>query len=180
MSRNVSTPEYSACILEEMPPNRNVDIYYPAASSAGGRDGILVEVQLPKGDSWIGCFAFGHGVVTDILPVPSSHKVCVVSKGAGYVVDTREPSSVQVLKPTPVTAIAPTPNHELLIVLSFGDIGAMAGDGWRWQHRLAGADALEIEQLTADSVNVRGRAFGREFEANVIFASGELRTNNYE
>src|SRR2546425_2622421 len=79
--------------------------YFPGASTQGGRDGLLVEVRPEHSQPWLGTFAFGQVTpngVSGIFTTPDPQRLCVVSKGEGYLVSATTPTEWEVVRATPI------------------------------------------------------------------------------
>ncbi|RME44853.1 MAG: hypothetical protein D6795_17335, partial [Deltaproteobacteria bacterium] len=82
-------------VMNHLPSPQSLrHFYYPGASTVGGRDGVIVRMEPNDDAPWIGTFAFGQfgsRGVTKVVPLPDRQRLCVVSRGAGYVVLASDP-----------------------------------------------------------------------------------------
>ena len=83
---------YEFRVLDELPTRKKI-YYYPGASNYGGSDGLLVELNSFSDDPWVGVFAFGNVSpkgITGIYTLPNPDKLCIVSRGQGYLVSIKK------------------------------------------------------------------------------------------
>ena len=85
---------YRVKVLDELPTTKLRTLFFPGASEINGRDGLIVSVIPNQGSPWIGIFGFGFGgeAVTALSSTPNASKLLVVSRGAGYIVSSENPS----------------------------------------------------------------------------------------
>ena len=75
-------------------PGGTTRLHHVPADRLAGQDGLLVRATLDGGEPWIGMFAFGErpGQGVDwISSMPDPRLLCVVARGAGYIVPADSP-----------------------------------------------------------------------------------------
>ncbi len=156
---------YECRRLTEFPVSESVPRYcYPGASREGGRDGVLVEVRPDGGQAWVGVFAFGRFAqvgVSGIFATPDADRLCVVTRGEGYVVSASDPSSWERVRATPVTEVRPLQAQGILLLASFTDLFAYGEAGLLWRTERLVLDGLRIREITETFVTGEGDAPGR-------------------
>lgn len=143
--------------LKELPqPELVRHLYFPGASEAGGADGVLIRVMPRSYPTWIGTFAFGvltpHGI-TSALETPDPDNLCVVAKGRGYVVDTREPENHQEVLLHPIVDVHIALKRRLIVFVSFTELMAYDSKGMCWRTRRLSWDNLKITEVTDDTIS---------------------------
>lgn len=132
---NIFPHNYDVEVLEELPGRAIPRFYFPGANPLGGSDGLLVLVNPPGGNGWLGVFAFGgygHGL-TMVSSTPDESTLCVVSDGAGYLVRADKPSCWLDAPVVPVVEVRPLPDQEMLLMVGFNVIGAVGQAGLLWR-----------------------------------------------
>ncbi len=150
---------YASKVLDGLPnSDREAVLYYPGATSTGGNDGIIVEVT--QGDlTWIGVFKFGYDspcAVSAVLACPDQRSICVISKGAGYIVACDSPTSWWPLDPMPITVAVTTREPPLLLVGDFTALLAVGACGVVWRTGPLYSDELAILTLRTGFVDTQG------------------------
>lgn len=170
-------PRFSVEALDELPGGPSA-VHYIPGDRAGGQDGVLLRVQLDDGDAWIGLFAFGNGgtaVATRVTDMPDATKLCVVARGAGYIVDARDPNDVELVKATPVIDVRAIPEAGLVVFASHTDLVAYGERGLAWRTERLAWDGFTI--LSTDARTLRGEYWEIRSEAMQPFEV-DLRTGD--
>src|SRR6266568_759067 len=130
---------YDCRELAELPqPEVLPRYFYPGATTQGGRDGILVEMRPDHGRPWLGTFAFDEiapNGASGIFTTPHLQRVCIVTRGAGYLVSTDEPNSWELVRAIPVMDVRSVSAHEIIVFASFTDLVAYGPTGIKWRTR---------------------------------------------
>ncbi len=149
---------YEAEVLGELPSSKARVLYYPGASDRGGRDGLLLAIVPHNADEWIGVFAFGGfgGSITAITSTPSRDSLCVVSKGAAYLVNVRQPEKWSEVPIVPVTYLQPLPEKGIIVLADHIRIGALGKDGLIWRTRDLSWDGILISQIGPEYIEGEG------------------------
>jgi len=142
--------------LTEMPQPAVLSHYfYPGATTEGGQDGVLVAVRPEHGRPWIGTFAFGRvapKAPSSIFMTPDPQRICVVAKGAGYLVSVDDPTSWEIVRATPIIDVRPMKAREIIVFASFTDMVAYDRAGIRWRTKRLTWDNMRIMEVTDDLI----------------------------
>lgn len=134
-------------VLDELPGIDEVRFYLPGGSTTGGRDGPAIRFTPAGGPSWLGVFAFGDfggAGFTGVFTTPDPHRLCIVTKGAAYVVDARSPGSCEDLAFGPVTDLLAAPKQGLLVFVGLTGLMAFGRLGIAWSSARVGWDELTV------------------------------------
>lgn len=148
--------QYDSEVVDEL-PSREVPphYYYPGGTLAGGGDGVLVRVTPEGGAGWIGTFAFGKygkNAVTKVLGMPDPGRLCVVSRGAGYLVSVRDPRSWEVVRAIPVIDVRSIPEAGLVVFANFTELVAYGAEGVRWRTKRLTWDSMKLTEVTDEKI----------------------------
>jgi hypothetical protein len=136
-------------VLDEIP---NVEDrrrhFFPEA----GRDGLLLRMTPRDAESWIGTFAFGAGRFSRVLSLPDPEKVCVVSRGEGYIVSARDPRAWEALRFAPITDARAAPAAGVVVFAKLTEMMAYGATGVRWRTGRLAWDGLKILEVTGKSI----------------------------
>ena len=166
--------------LSTMPTRRLVHYYYPGASTQGGRDGLLVEVRPESGQSWVGTFAFGDVTakgVSGIFTTPDPERLCVVSKGEGYIVSASAPAIWETVKATPIVDVRPVRAQGIIVFANFTELVAYGPTGIRWRTKRLAWDSLKITEVT--DTTIKGEFWDVRNDANSNFVV-DLATGKHQ
>lgn len=131
---------------------------FPPANPPGNY-GLGLRVRRRGGESWVGFFAGGYTSPTAISRVVSSpdpNRVCVVSKGAGYLVDVDNPGEWERVQLFPVLDVRTISERGLMIFCSFTDLVAYGDTGFVWKSPRVCWDDLKIVSITPDTIEGTG------------------------
>jgi len=170
---------YAVEFLDGFSPGREVRrFYFPGASTVGGGDGLLVRV-IPgqcEVDPWVGVFAWG-GLspkgATGVFTCPDPDHLCVVARGAGYVVSAVDPSHHELLGVTPVMGVFPVAAAELIIFADYLGLTAYGRDGRAWRTARLSWDGLQVVEISGEWI--LGKGWSAPENRHVDFAV-DLRT----
>lgn len=115
-------------------PGRRADLRYFPAARLHDRDGVMLKVTPHTAASWIGVFAAEPKgrYKSGIYSCPDANALCVISNGAGYTVDVRDPDGYEELPIFPVLEVLPGKDPGLLIVVNYTDVLAWGLSGEQW------------------------------------------------
>lgn len=131
--------------------------HYPRPTSRGERDGLWVKVQPNSGDPWFGVFAFDHdNFYTGIVSTPDPDRLCVISRGAAYIVSASDPEHWEMVDLPSISAPLAALDHRLLIFPFFDRLSAYGLHGLVWRSPRVCWDDLKIEKITADTIEGTG------------------------
>ena len=161
--------KYDVQILEELKQGYEI-YYYPGASIQGGRDGIIVQINPDQRKTWIGIFAFGNvskNSFSGVYTTPDSNKLCVVSKGAGYIVSSDNPKDWEVVKSIPIIDVRISKVQELIIFADYTGLIAYNDSGVKLKTKQLAWDNLRIIELS--NSYIKGEYYDIRSEANEFF-----------
>lgn len=134
-------------VLDELPGGASPRRLFFPPDQAGGRDGVTVRVQPETGAAWIGTFAFGGSGergVTRALSLPEPDKLCVVSRGAGYVVSASTPEAWERVAATPIVDVRAIVSAGIVVLATHTEILALGDRGVKWKTKRLAWDGLRI------------------------------------
>lgn len=172
--------DYDCEVLEELPNRSSPRWYFPGGTAVGGRAGLIVRVQPNLGDEWVGVFAFGDVSmrgVSAVLSMPGPRQLCVVSRGAGYIVDAASAREIEEISMTPILGIMPVPAKALLLMHDYSRVRAYGRDGLAWSTPAISWDGIEIQEVTDTAL--RGTGWDSPNNKHVPFAI-DLATGGHE
>lgn len=129
--------------------------YFPRIESRPEHDGIWLKIRAATGKSWVGVFGFGYGsppAISRVVSTPNLDRVCVVSRGAAYIVKTDEPDVWEELDVMPVLDLRMIPEHQLLILADFIRLTAYGHNQVAWRSPRLCWDDLRILQVSGDTI----------------------------
>jgi hypothetical protein len=154
--------------------------YYPGASQEGGQDGVIVEVLPQGGQPWLGTFAFGDITtkgVCGVFAMPQPHRLCVVARGAGYLVRADDPTEWEVVAATPVLDVRPIRTRSMLVFADYTRLTAYGPTGLKWRTKRLTWDDLTITEVTDELI--RGEYWDVLTESSSSFCV-DLDTGRHE
>jgi len=147
---------YKCEVLQEIPGAGALDRhFYPKGQTTGGNDGILLRVTPEAGKPWIGMFAFGRfgpKGASMVLGLPDPDKLCVVARGAGYIVSTTNPQIWERIGAVPIIAIRAIPAAGIVAFANFTELLAYDLEGFRWRTQRLSWDSLNLIEVTESSI----------------------------
>ncbi|NBD12867.1 hypothetical protein [Corallococcus silvisoli] len=145
--------------------------YFFPGNTAAGQDGILVRVTPEGGGApWLGVFAFGRfgqGEFSRVLSLPDPKKLCVVSRGAGYIVASQDPQNWEAIKSVPITDVRAVLSAGVVVFANLTEMVAYGAEGMRWRTKRLAWDGLKILEVTEHSI--RGEYWDLREEATQPF-----------
>lgn len=121
--------------------------YYPGASTAGGRDGIIVFFESNPGIKWQGIFAFGDvskNGVTGVFNLSGSDKYYVISRGAGYVVSLNNPLDCEEIDSIPILDVRVLDDLQIIIFADYTGLVVYNSEGIAWRNDHLVHDGFKI------------------------------------
>jgi hypothetical protein len=159
---------YSVEIVEGLGSDNRY--YYPGATTEGGKDGLIIKVVPAKKESWIGVFAFGEvskKAISGIYTTPNSEKLCIVSRGAGYIVSASDPTDWKEVKSIPIMAVHSLPSQDLLIFADYTELSAYNALGLKWQTERLAFNNFKIIEVIDNYI--RGEYWNERNDRSEIF-----------
>lgn len=142
-----SFPHRFACeVLDELPGGPAPRHYFPR-DQAAGQDGVVARVRPETGEAWIGMFVFGKfgkAGVTRVLSMPDPEKLCVVARGAGYVVTAAKPDVWETVRAIPVVDVRALARAGLVVFANYTELLAFGEQGVKWRTKRLAWDGLKI------------------------------------
>lgn len=144
--------------------------YFPNLGSRPEHDGVWIEVCPSGGPPWLGVFAFG-GLTTPgfskVLSTPDPSRVCVISGGAGYLVNAGAPDEWTKIPVLPVTYACSVPEHGFLLLANFSNLAAWNATGEIWRTQFS-FDGVRITKIGSEVID--GYGYDPACGADVPFA----------
>ena len=143
--------------------------YYPPPLTRSEHDGLWISCSPKSGDEWIGVFAdeyLSPPAINKVLSTPDPNRMCVISGGRGYIVNSSLPGDWQVMPVFPITYAASVADCRLLV---FGDFRSLSA----WDGNIVWVANVAIDGLTVTNLNsdrIEGYGFDPSLGANVPFA----------
>jgi len=177
----IFSANYQCEWLEELPQPEGVrHLYFPGATSVGGADGVLIQVEPKSYPAWIGTFAYGTlspKGITKVFSMPDPNCLCVVARGQGYIVPAAEPTKYQDLAFHPILDVRIVPKQGLIVFANFTELLAYDASGIRWRTKRLAWDSLKITEVTDDII--RGEFWDIRSEQMSSFIV-DLRTGDHQ
>jgi hypothetical protein len=131
-------------------------IYFPPPKGRAEHNGEWLNVKAKSRKAWVGVFAFGPGSRTVIISTLEPNTMCVVSKGAGYMVNAEAPEQWEEVPVCPITDFRPVPEHKLLLFCDFIRLAAYGNNGLVWRSPRVCWDGLKVTNVTSKTIEGTG------------------------
>ena len=113
----------------------------PHKTVTGG--GVRIRVEPNCGTPWTGIFDWGDGNLCRVCACPNMKFLCVIANGQGYLVDTTNPSSFDMISLSPIIDLAEAPKLGVLVLHDYCSAKVISRNGVLWCKYLA-SDELSI------------------------------------
>src|ERR1700730_3319285 len=149
---------YEAEEVREIPGAGELDVpvlYFPRPVHRSEHEGLWLRIRAENGKPWIGVFAFGYTsppAFSRVVSSPDPERLCVVAKGAAYLVKANEPDRWERIPVSPVLDIRSAPEHGLLILGDFTRLVAYGSKGLVWKSPRICWDDLKIVAVSSDRI----------------------------
>lgn len=149
---------YEAEEVREIPGTGKLDVpvlYFPRPVHRAEYDGLWLRIRTENGKSWIGVFAFGYSsppAFSRVVSSPDPERVCVVARGAAYLVKADEPERWERIPFTPALDIRSVPAYGLLVLADFTRLAAYGSKGLVWQSPRLCWDELRVVAVSSDRI----------------------------
>jgi hypothetical protein len=154
---DLTFPHSCTVTLTELSGNgQQPPIYFPAATTLGGNDGLLLQFANSDGRNWKGCFAFGDYELCGVFSLPDPDSMCVVSKGTGYWVYVNAPEQSYEMPVRPIRDVRVLLDAQIILLADFASLSAFGSKGRLWSQQVCW-DELKISNIH-DGV-VKGTGF---------------------
>jgi hypothetical protein len=132
---------------------RDPVIHFPRPKEGREGIGLWLKVKAASGRSWVGVFAFGYSssiVFCRVLSLPDPNRLCVIAKGAAYIVKANEPEIWDQAPVIPVLDVRLVPEKGLIVFSDFTRLAAYRDGALAWLSPTVCWDALKILRITTD------------------------------
>ncbi|MGA3371353.1 MAG: hypothetical protein ABSC48_06275 [Terracidiphilus sp.] len=129
--------------------------YFPRSISRPEHDGIWLCIRPMTGQSWIGVFDFGYRsppAISRVVSTPNDDCVCIISRGAAYIVNAEEPNQWELLDIRPVLDLRLIPEYQLLVFADFTRLIAYGNHQIVWKSPRLCWDYLKILNVSREEI----------------------------
>jgi len=115
----------------------------------------MVCVKPRNGPAWFGTFAFGQfgpKVSTAVVSLPDGKRLCVLARGAGYLVSAEDPHAWEEVPLVPIIDVREASDPFLVILANYTELLAYGEYGEQWRTRRLAWDGLKITGVSAGSI----------------------------
>ena len=153
---------YEVQELQELPATGKLDVpllYIPQPKTRSEHDGVWLKIRSSNGEPWVGVFAFGYSspsAVSRVISTPDPEALCVVSRGAAYIVRPDEPNAWQQMRVLPIIDVRVLPEHQMLLLADYTKLIALGNGGVLWKSSGLCGDDLKILRITSKVVEGTG------------------------
>jgi hypothetical protein len=113
----------------------------------------------PSVEQFLATCALGFrdpAVPSGLWSTPNPDKLCAVSGGYVYIIDTTAPEHFTMLPYRPVLQVRPIPEHNVLLFVGHQAIVAWGADGEAWQSPKISDEGVTITQIEAGTLHGLG------------------------
>jgi hypothetical protein len=147
---------------------------------SGGRDGILVEICPERGKPWLATFAYGDiapNGTSGVFSTPDPRRLCVVARGAGYLVSATDPTLWEPVRATPIIDVRPVRAREMIVFAEYTQLVAYGCAGIEWKTKRLSWDNLTITEV--NDLHIKGEFWDIRNEEQATFVV-DLATGAHE
>ena len=144
--------------ISELPGDGRFNVpvhFFPGSKTRPEHDGLWTMIRPTNAPSWVGVFGFAFEsapALSRVVSLPNPNRLCVISKGAGYFVDVRNPATWENADLMPITDIRSIPDSGLVVFADFIRLTAVGKDGIVWQSPRLCWDDLKIQKMSHDRI----------------------------
>jgi hypothetical protein len=134
---------------------RDPIIHFPRLQNGREGVGLWLKVKAGNGKSWIGVFAFGYSsplAFSRVVSTPDRDRLCVIAKGAAYVVKSDEPELWDEIPVSPVLDVRAVPEKGLIVFSDFIRLAAYRHGAVVWRSPRVCWDELKIVRITGEAI----------------------------
>jgi len=144
--------------------------YIPEPKTRTEHDGLWLRIRSSNCPRWIGVFAFGSSpsALSRVISTPDPEVLCVVSRGAAYIVRPSEPKAWQHVRVHPIIDVRVLQNHQMLLLADFTKLTALGKAGVIWESSSLCGDNLKIVRVTSGAVEGIGYDPARSGETSFV------------
>ena len=156
-------------------PNYKEILHYPGGGV--GADGVIVQVTPQDAPAWIGIFAFGglpNDTSSGVFSCPGGTRLCVVSRGRGYVITASAPAVWEEVPVTPILFVRPVPEKDVILFASHHNLAVYGSQGIVWRAKCVVDDELAVAEVARGVVRGTGwdAAQGKTVEFAISVETG--------
>ncbi len=146
--------DYEIEEIGDLPGNGKCNVplfFFPRSKDERERSGWWLRISPANGSSWVGVFAFGYPSsrsISKVVSTPQPDRVCVVSRGAAYIVNVEEPDRFEEVPIFPVLDLRCIADHQLLVFADYTKLAAYSGRGIAWVSSQLCWDELQIRSIS--------------------------------
>ncbi len=129
--------------------------------------GPLVKVVLHNDGSWYGVFQDGDAALAQAYCGPSPDHLCMIAKGAGYIVPVAALQKYVVVRAKPIVQVDRIPGRDMLILSDYSNIAAYDERGMGWLAEGVSLDGISLSRITSEYID--GIAAGDDTSPAVPF-----------
>jgi hypothetical protein len=148
---------YEVQELQDLPGTGKLDaplLYIPEPKTRNEHDGLWLKIRSRDGEPWVGVFAFAYSsptAVSRVISTPDPEALCVVSRGAAYIVRPDRPNAWQQMRVRPFIDARPLPEHRMLRLADFTKLIAWGNGGVLWESSSLCGDDLRIVRVKSEA-----------------------------
>jgi hypothetical protein len=134
-------------------------LYFPKPQNRSEHDGLWLRIKGKDGKPWIGVFAYLYNAPpawSRVIGSLDPDRVCVIARGAGYIVDSNNPNRWENIAVNPVLDCRILMEHQLIIFAGFTHLAAYNSNGMAWQSPRVCWDELKILRITENIIEGTG------------------------
>jgi hypothetical protein len=141
---------YAVEEVGDLPVTGEFDVplrFFPPPGNRPNHDGLWLKVTAASGKRWIGVFRFAFPsppAFSCVIDSLDPNRLCVIAKGAAYLVKTDEPEAWEQIPLVPVLDYRAIPDAELLVFGDFTRLVAYGRSGFAWRSPRVCWDGLKI------------------------------------
>jgi hypothetical protein len=153
---------YQVDEVPDLPGTGQFDVallYFPRPKARPEHNGLWLRIRPSSGKSWVGVFAFFHEsypALTAVVSTFDPDQVCIVARGAAYIVNTADPEAWQEVPIMPVRDVRPEPTNQLLLFADHTRLAAFHKAGLAWLSPRLCWDDLKISTITDEVIEGTG------------------------
>ena len=127
---------------------------------------MIVEIEATKAPAWQGVFAHGDARAngaTELRSTPAENVLCVVARGAGYLVDCTTPSRSEAIECAPIVGVHAIADEGVLVFHDHLRFVAYGQNGLAWKSARVSWDG--IRNVRIDGRRIRAEVWNAPTDA---------------
>lgn len=133
--------------------------------------GLLIRITPGNARPWYATFEQGYdsrNAVTGVWAHPHPERLCVICKGAGWIIDSTHPELWECIGAFPITFVVPVPRPGLIVFADFTRLIAYDRNGKVWRTEELSWDGIKVSGIAEEWLY--GYGFDAPTEGEVPFA----------